>query len=83
VIGSERRFAKKYVRILNPIIKEIPIKIIFSCSSKIEILSKFRNIIVVIEIEIKVVDKTNTSNFFCKLKKVKEDIPVIFSNHHL
>jgi len=37
----------------------------------------------VIEIEMKVVDKTNTINFFCKLKKVKEDIPVIFSNHHL
>ena len=29
---------------------------------------------VVVDIEIKVVDKTNTSNFFCKLKKVKEDI---------
>jgi hypothetical protein len=29
-MGPERRFDKKYVRILNPIIKEIPIKMMFS-----------------------------------------------------
>ena len=31
----------------------------------------------------KVVDKTNTSNFFCKLKKVKEDNSLMFRNYCL
>ena len=35
------------------------------------------------DIEINVVDKTNTSNFFCKLKKVKEDIPINYPNYYL
>ena len=48
--------------------------IMFSCNWNNEILSKLRKITVVIDIEIKVVDKTNTNNFFCKLKKVNEDI---------
>jgi len=47
------------------------------------ILSKLRNNTVVIEIEMSVVDKTNTSNFFCKLKKVKEDTAVIVRNSNL
>ena len=35
------------------------------------------------DIETKVVDKTNTSNFFCKLKKVKEDTLFTYHNYYL
>jgi len=51
----------------------MPIPIIFSSNSKNGILSKFKNKIVVITIENKDADKTNTSNFFFKLKKLKLD----------
>jgi hypothetical protein len=54
---------------LNPNINVKPIHMIFSCISKSGILSKFRNKMVVMDIEIKVADKTNANNFFCKLKK--------------
>jgi len=59
---------------LSPIIKTMPINMIFYCNSKITISSKFRNKMVVISMEIIVVDKTNANNFFCKLKKIKLDI---------
>jgi hypothetical protein len=78
VKGSERRFDRIIVIMLIPTINVMPIPIIFSSNSKNGIFSKFKNKIVVIMIEIKDVDKTNTNNFFFKLKNLNLDNAIDF-----